>query len=323
MRINPEYAMGFPKINVRSAPDMKAEVLYTIDTREGDLYSVRPIPCVDAGQFWKLKEPFQEGFVLKYSPKKGTKVLILEVEYKRKERSVWLETSNAFVGTDGQREGGHVVTGGAQHWILTVGDYMYQAGNVNGMNIAMGSRASGKRAGKTEVGKTKKMDQEIALYIAWWNKEGGGALKYDLLGNSCQTFGMHFGSWLTDGQGKLPNQGGASVSTYAGGFSATAGMGEVACASAGGAKMAVSGPAAGVQGIKGHGAFIQAEMFKAEAGTDTPLGHVGVQYGPNINTGIGMRNGNAEASILGFGGKVGKDGVGVRTPLAGADCSIM
>lgn len=251
------------------------------------------------------------------------------------ERAVWLETSNAFVATGGilgasmlgpqQREGGHLVTAGAQHWIITVGDVMYQAGNVDGFNWAEGSPANTSKvqAGRTQSGTTTKSDEDIAQYIALWNSDGGGAYAYNLLSNSCQTFATHLVRYLCDGQGKLPNQGGISMTKDSKNFNAAIGFGEVACASAGGAKAAVSGPAAGLQGIKGQGAFFTAEMFKAEAGTDTPLGHVGVQWGPNANTGVGVRNGNAEATVLGFGGKVGKDGVGVRTPLGGADCCLM
>ena len=49
-------------------------------------------------------------------------------------------------------------------------------------------------------------------------------------------------------------------------------------------------------------------------------GHVGL----NANTGVGARNGNLEAHFLGFGGKIGADGVEINTPLGGAHaCSIM
>ena len=51
---------------------------------------------------------------------------------------------------------------------------------------------------------------------------------------------------------------------------------------------------------------------------------VGVHVDCNVNTGIGVRNGNAEAHLLGFGGKVGADGVEINTPLGGANaCNVM
>ena len=43
-----------------------------------------------------------------------------------------------------------------------------------------------------------------------------------------------------------------------------------------------------------------------------------------MNTGIGARNGNVEAHVLGFGAKVGADGVEINTPLGGANaCNVM
>ena len=45
---------------------------------------------------------------------------------------------------------------------------------------------------------------------------------------------------------------------------------------------------------------------------------------PNVNTGLGVRNGNAELRVLGFGGKIGADGLEINTPLGGANaCSMM
>jgi len=244
-------------------------------------------------------------------------------------REVWLSTSNAFTWEDPlkkgptQREGGQVVTGGAQHWIVTVGEFKYQAGNVGGMNRADITAANPSRAGSSKIGMTDRTDAQIAAFIEVWNTELGGSMRYDLLGNSCQTFGTWLVRWLCEGDGKLPNQGGVTQFMDGNNYVLSAGVGEVACASADGAKAALSGPAVGYQGGKDKGAWVQAEVFKADAGFDTPLGHVGANICPNANTGVGMRNGNAEAAVLGWGGKVGKDGVGVRSPLGGVDCSIM
>lgn len=248
-------------------------------------------------------------------------------------RAVFVETSNAFFGTEGrlgsfhsggeQREGGHLVTAGAQHWIVTVGDYMYQAGDTDGMNVAECDDKSSCMAGCTKAGLTTKTDEEIELFLEGWNADGGGCRAYNLITNSCQTFAVHLVHFLCEGQGRLPNAGGVQFSVDQHHVIASAGMGEVACASFGGAKAAISAPAVGFQGIKGRGAFIQAEVGKAELGADTALGHVGVSWGLNANTGAGVRDGNVEASLVGFGMKAGRDGVGVMTPIAGADCCIM
>ena len=74
---------------------------------------------------------------------------------------------------------------------------------------------------------------------------------------------------------------------------------------------AVAGP--------GLGAFADASLVRLEASA----GPLGVHLDPNVNTGIGARNGNVEAHLLGFGGKVGADGVEINTPLGGANCTLM
>ena len=53
------------------------------------------------------------------------------------------------------------------------------------------------------------------------------------------------------------------------------------------------------------------------------LGPVGVSGGLNADTGIGFRGGNFDAHLLGFGVKVGADGLAVDTPVVGANCSVM
>ena len=50
----------------------------------------------------------------------------------------------------------------------------------------------------------------------------------------------------------------------------------------------------------------------------------GIHLEPNVNTGIGARNGNVEAHVLGFGAKVGADGLEINTPVGGVNaCSVM
>jgi len=248
-------------------------------------------------------------------------------------RTVWLETSNVLIGRDGhfagfcsggeQRDGGHLVTAGAQHWIVTVGDWMYQAGDTDGMNVADRDDASASQAGRRKVGVTEKTDDEIWDFVCDWNDEEGGSRPYNLLTNSCQTFAVHLARFLCNGEGRLPTAGGAQLAAGEDHFVAAVGVGEVVSASFDGMKAALSAPSLAVQGIKGKGAFIKAEFGKAEVAAETSLGRVGLHWGLNANTGAGVRDGNAEASWLGFGVKAGKDGIGVQTPLFGADCCIM
>ena len=49
----------------------------------------------------------------------------------------------------------------------------------------------------------------------------------------------------------------------------------------------------------------------------------GVHVGLNANTGIGARNGNLEAHILGFGGKIGADGIEANTPIGGVNACVL
>lgn len=49
---------------------------------------------------------------------------------------------------------------------------------------------------------------------------------------------------------------------------------------------------------------------------------VGAHFEPNINTGVGVRNGNFEVHLLGFGFKVGADGFEVNTPIGGVNAGF-
>ena len=69
------------------------------------------------------------------------------------------------------------------------------------------------------------------------------------------------------------------------------------------------------------GAFGDASLGRLEYGAGNI---VGIHVDPNLNTGIGIRNGNVEAHLIGFGGKVGEDGLEINTPLVGANaCNVM
>lgn len=213
-----------------------------------------------------------------------------------------------------------------QHWIVRVGDYLYQAGDSDGYNKAFRMPRSSDVAplgGYTRAGETARSDEEIAAFVGRWNTKDKGQEEYGLLTNSCQTFAFHLVHFLCDGEGKLPTAGGLQVQVEDRHFVATAGLGEIASLGGAGAKVALTGTNVGIQGIAGQGFFMKAELYHLEAGVDTPLGRVGVHQGINLNTGAGLRDGNAEATVLGLGWRVGKDGVGLRTPGGGVDCGIM
>ena len=69
----------------------------------------------------------------------------------------------------------------------------------------------------------------------------------------------------------------------------------------------------------GFGAWATASLVRAEG----DLGPVGAHLDINANTGVGVRGGNLDVHLLGFGGKIGVDGVTIDTPVGGVKCSIM
>lgn len=234
-------------------------------------------------------------------------------------RKVYVETSRAW--SEQQRKGGQAVTFGAQHWIVTVAPgKMYQSGSdVNGKNMADIQQFRNSGVGHTEAGLTSKTDAEIDAWVKKWNSD---ATDYNLITNSCQTFACALVHYLCNGAGKLPASGGVQYQNNSAGFNAKISLGEVASLAAGPGKAAVSAFNVGVQATNTC-AFVKGELFKAELGADTRVGRFSFHVSPNSNTGAGIRDGNLEATLFGFGAKVGRDGIGVHTSLAGANCSIM
>ena len=178
--------------------------------------------------------------------------------------------------------------------------------------------------GGSTVGKTTKSDEEIDDFISSWLSQNP---KYGLNAANCQTFATEFIAWLTDDNynisaafdtGNVETK--SNSLTHAVAHDGTA----YACASLGEGRGAI-GPYsvvarlptahAGVSdGTEGLYAVAEASAIRYEANYGNVVGaHVDV----NVNTGLGFRNGNAEAHLQGFGGRVGTDGVEVNTPLGG------
>ena len=62
------------------------------------------------------------------------------------------------------------------------------------------------------------------------------------------------------------------------------------------------------------GSFADASLSRKEI----HLGNiVGSHCGLNVNTGLGLRNGNFDWHVLGFGFKFGWDGIEINTPVGG------
>ena len=76
------------------------------------------------------------------------------------------------------------------------------------------------------------------------------------------------------------------------------------------------------EAIAGPGLYagVNASLVRVEANFGNV---VGVKVDVNAKTGAGVRNGNVEAHFLGFGGKVGTDGVEMNTPLGGVSVPLL
>ena len=180
------------------------------------------------------------------------------------------------------------------------------------------------------VGKTRKTDAQIEDFIILYQRKYPD---YHLLTTNCQQFAIQLIRFLTvdlyrlkhlpDAADNVRNirghaiamahNGQAFASCHAVKMDGTVGplSGELTFLSAD--AEAIAGP--------GLGAWVNAELFKAEADLGPVVGgHLGL----NVKTGAGVRGGNLDVHLLGFGGKIGADGVAVNTPFGGARaCSIL
>ena len=227
----------------------------------------------------------------------------------------------------------------AYHWAVQVGDTWYEIdggkSSPNSVTKHKGSAAAswaGSLGGEL-VGETDATNDEIEEWIGRWL---GRYPDYETLTANCQKFAYEFMEWLTDGNFTCSHRFNAADTTVddikkgvrsfcrAEDGNAVARVtttearksyayGSVSARSVHAQAQAVAGP--------GLGAWADASAFKAEAS----LGNVvGVHLEPNVNTGVGVRNGNVDVHLLGFGGKIGADGIELNTPLGGVNaCSVM
>ena len=160
---------------------------------------------------------------------------------------------------------------------------------------------------------------------------------YTVEGDNCQKFAYELIVWLTDGVFTVPHRfdvaKALSVKGKFGGFSAYKGGSRIDRYGSGDQRVALA-----PFGIRyrwtefqsqiifspcnpGLGVFGDASIMRLEVS----LGNIiGLHIDYNINSGLGVRNGNFEAHFLGFGGKLGGDGIEINTPVGGANaCSIM
>ena len=230
------------------------------------------------------------------------------------------------------------------HWAVKVGNTWYEIAIDGGkkakrtkVNRNRGSSASsgaGSLGGEL-AGETDKTDDQIDQWIESWIRAHPD---YGLTAANCQKFAWEFMDWLTDGNFICPHKFDAAdykglvdnfgVHTFAraedGNAIARFSLGKTGREMSGGiisaggrfteAKVqAVAGP--------GLGVWADASLCRLEGS----IGNiVGMHIDPNVNTGAGIRNGNLDVHVLGFGGSIGADGVSWDSPLGGVSaCSIM
>jgi len=220
----------------------------------------------------------------------------------------------------------------ATHWALKIGDTWYdvpgasksEKGAPNKIQKSYGRAAASGAVplGGGTVGNTGKSDQEILAFCRQWEREHP---TYDVIQSNCQMFATDLAYWACEGACDMPpmESGNATISRKGGAFAVCENGAAKAHANTGHVEGrrawlsgAVDGPRAGVDaraGEQGLGAFADASWVRAEGRS----GVVGAHLDLNVNTGAGMRNGNAEASLLGFGVKVGVNGLSLNTPLGG------
>jgi hypothetical protein len=227
----------------------------------------------------------------------------------------------------------------AYHWAVSVGNTWYEiqgkGGNKRNSVVTSHGFAAASSAGALGgelVGETDATDSQINVWIEEWRSRNPD---YNILLDNCQTFAYEFMDWLTNGNFSVSHrfnaawenmplkkgfksfareEDGNAIARYTTSeVRKSAGVASVSARSIHAQAQAVAGP--------GVGAWADASAFKVEAAYGNV---VGVHIEPNVNTGAGIRNGNLDVHLLGFGGKIGADGIEVDTPLGGVNaCSMM
>jgi hypothetical protein len=192
--------------------------------------------------------------------------------------------------------------------------------------------------GSQIIGITNKTDEEIATFINNWQKQNRNVS--DMLEN-CQKFAYEFIFFLTDGVNfRLPVRLDDAhavndfdifyifmdVDQYAKWSFFTVVQDGIAMARLatfdhrfvrGAIHAMFLGPSIAVStvcGLPGFGIWLDLVLFSMQCSAGRWLGF---QLCPNLNTGLGVRDGNFELALLGYGFKIGLDGFEINTPIGG------
>ena len=236
----------------------------------------------------------------------------------------------------------------AHHWAVQVGERWYEITSKdwetrrNAIYVSNGAIASSgaRKFGGEVVGKSNKTDIMIITWLKIWLCLNP---RYDLLSENCQKLAYELMVWVTNKNYLCDHRvDAANINTFDSEFRDTQservkGFGAAKSGNAifhlnqGGNAISSKGPinqrvklgqftAQAVAG-PGLGAFVDVTLAELSLSAGNLAGF---HFGLNANTGIGARNGNVEAHFLGFGGKIGADGVEVNSPVGGVNlCSLM
>lgn len=235
----------------------------------------------------------------------------------------------------------------ALHWAVKVGEVWYEiegkgaigdpeTNNTVARNTGFAATSGTGLDGGNLVGETYKTDSEIEVFISFWLNEYP---LYNVFSTNCQCFAYEFVYFLTNGVNfRLPYRLDASVLksvlvwqtnfcyvVESGVRLARLVMGGEARGSVGHFHALYRAPYAETvtirRGISLGGWCNLSPLGRAELNVGTL---VGVHVEPNVNTGIGLRDGNVDVHLIGYGVRVGADGVEINTPVGGVSaCTIM
>jgi len=233
------------------------------------------------------------------------------------------------------------------HWAIKVGDSWYEIdgagkknkGDANTINGGMnrngrfdclgaptyGTYYSRSRAERQQlICTTHRSDHEIEQFNRRWLRNNP---TYGVIGANCQKYVIELAEYLSeDGYVNLPvpeggeffyaNGPGAFASDNGNRFVSSATTGKVSANGLLVVGTEVEGPSGAVcAGLDNDyaGAMVRGSLGRAEV----RAGPVRARVEPNIDTGLGIIDGNAEVKLLGFGGSIGSKGLGISTPFGG------
>lgn len=227
-----------------------------------------------------------------------------------------------------------------EHWAVKVGYTWYEIsgagkgkGKKNIVLVSYGGSFSerGAEIVGTSVGKTRRDDDDIKKFNDRWLRKHP---KYNALWGNCQIYARELVTFCCGPIVAWPRKlmiqssaptGSARINTYCikDENKVKLGLGHMTLeGSVGPLSGRLGGPRVAFQASKDYdekGIFLDAELYRAEAN----LSVVRAAVAPNVSTGIGCRDGNFEASLLGTGFGFGDDGFKIKTPVFEASvCTI-